>query len=62
MFPNKFVERMEVQLGPEAEAFFQSLSNPFEISILLNEKKQAHIDGEVVPWNEKGLYLHARPE
>lgn len=54
---------MEDQLGDEAAAFFQALTEPPETSIRLNHHKgKTSFAGlEQVPWCEEGYYLETRP-
>jgi 16S rRNA C967 or C1407 C5-methylase (RsmB/RsmF family)/NOL1/NOP2/fmu family ribosome biogenesis protein len=54
---------MRDRLGTEAEAFFQSLSEPPNISIVLNPRKSAGHpkEGTLVPWHPQGRYLAERP-
>ncbi len=61
--PQEFIQRMQQQLGAEAEEFFHALSEPPVTSIRLN-----HVKGrtpftslEKVPWCENGYYLANRP-
>ncbi len=52
---------MHALLGEEAEAFFESLSQPPPVSIRLNPRKPFPVEGEPVPWCEAGRYLPERP-
>lgn len=61
--PTGFVERMKMQLGDEAESFFESLQLPSPVSIRMHPVKGrnefTHISQ--VPWCETGYYLESRP-
>jgi 16S rRNA C967 or C1407 C5-methylase (RsmB/RsmF family)/NOL1/NOP2/fmu family ribosome biogenesis protein len=60
-FPKAFIERLQHQLGSEAEDFFSSLSAPPSVSVRLNRDKQAEISGIPVPWCSDGILLRSRP-
>ena len=61
--PVEFVLRMQQQLGSEADAFFQALSEPSPTSIRLHHQKgrSAFELNEKVKWCDKGFYLESRP-
>jgi 16S rRNA C967 or C1407 C5-methylase (RsmB/RsmF family)/NOL1/NOP2/fmu family ribosome biogenesis protein len=59
--PEEFVKRMKVQMGAESDAFFNSLKERPETSILLNPLKPKEVDGEPIPWSVNGRYLKERP-
>ena len=60
MLPEKFLERMKVQLGPEYEDFLQSLERPRAVALRFNplkgESPELPFVGENVPWEPKGFY------
>ena len=62
-FPKEFVLRMQQQLGSEADAFFQALSEPSPTSIRLHHQKgkSAFELNEKVKWCDNGYYLESRP-
>ena len=60
--PQAFVSRMRAQLGPEADAYFAALDEPYQRGIRMNPRKPVDptlVEGllETVPWNERGHYL-----
>lgn len=61
--PNEFRQRMQLQLGAEADAFFAALSEDPPVSIRLNHLKgnTSFINLERVPWCDDGYYLETRP-
>ncbi len=61
--PREFVERMKIQLGVEAEAFFTSLDTPSSTSIRLHhlKGKSSFAYESNVPWCSSGYYLATRP-
>ncbi|MFZ1679163.1 MAG: hypothetical protein WBP41_16395 [Saprospiraceae bacterium] len=61
--PDEFVDRMKLQLGAEADDFFNSLSVPSPTSIRLNhlKGKSSFRDLQPVPWCKHGFYLESRP-
>ena len=62
--PDKFVERMERELGPaEAQALCEALGNEPSTSVRLNPYKMQHEKwgGESIEWSEWGYKLSARP-
>ena len=61
--PNEFRQRMQLQLGAEADAFFAALSEDPPTSIRLNhlKGKTSFINLEKIPWCEGGYYLETRP-
>ncbi len=67
MLPQKFLERMEIQLGEEYPAFLQSLERPRAVALRFNplkgEKPDLPFVGEPVPWEPMGYYYdpEARP-
>ncbi|MDB5282257.1 MAG: hypothetical protein JWO06_1332 [Bacteroidota bacterium] len=62
-FPEAFLAGMKTLLGPEFDAFIQSLSSPSPTSIRLNPSKLiTKFDAEEqVPWCANGRYLAERP-
>jgi len=62
-FPEGFVERMQVQLGSEADAFLEALNKPSPTSLRLHHKKgrSSFALNESVLWCEDGYYLETRP-
>lgn len=62
-FPSGFVQRIEEQLGSEAEAFFSALNEPPPVSVRLHPVKgRTSLQlKENVLWNELGFYLDKRP-
>ena len=62
-WPKEFVLRMQQQLGSEADAFFQALSEPSPTSIRLHHQKgKAGCElNERVKWCDNGYYLESRP-
>lgn len=67
MLPQKFLERMEAQLGEEYPAFLQSLERPRAVALRFNPLKGKKPDlpfvGDPVPWEPMGYYYdpEARP-
>src|SRR5688500_17346969 len=61
--PEAFVHRMQLQLGAEAEAFFDALNATPPTSIRLHhlKGKTSFVDLEPVPWCDTGYYLDNRP-
>ncbi len=61
--PKEFVQRMEIQLGSEADDFFNALSQPSPSSIRFNHFKgrSSFENLSNIPWCENGYYLDARP-
>ncbi|MEP6648110.1 MAG: hypothetical protein ABJC12_13555 [Saprospiraceae bacterium] len=61
--PKDFIDRMNLQLGAEAESFFNSLLQPSPTSIRFNHKKgrSSFQNTRQIPWCEKGAYLDGRP-
>ncbi len=61
--PKDFVQRMKIQLGNEADDFFNALSQPSPSSIRFNHLKgRSSFDHLAhIPWCENGYYLDARP-
>lgn len=61
--PQEFIQRMQQQLGGEAEEFFHALEKPSVTSIRLNHLKgrTSFTSLENVPWCEEGYYLPKRP-
>lgn len=74
VLPERFVERMEVELGAsEAAALCTSLDTPSPVSVRLNPLKKGDADAECtllerlgaeerLPWSEEGWYLRERPQ
>ena len=61
--PEKFKQRMQQELGAEAEELFKALDTEPLTSIRLHPLKPAEVfDGEVVGWSPCGRYLDARPQ
>ena len=60
MIPEKFLERMKVQLGSEYDAFLESLERPRAVALRFNPLKGEAPDlpfvGENVPWEPRGFY------
>ncbi|MBO5868936.1 MAG: RsmB/NOP family class I SAM-dependent RNA methyltransferase [Oscillospiraceae bacterium] len=67
MLPEKFLERMQTQLGQEYPAFLQSLERPRAVALRFNplkgEMPALPFVGEPVPWEPMGYYYdpEARP-
>lgn len=59
--PQAFKDSINNQLGPESNAFFDSLAIPSPISIRANPRKWKNLAGTHVPWSEYGYYLATRP-
>ncbi|MFM7488187.1 MAG: rRNA methyltransferase, partial [Cytophagales bacterium] len=59
--PQAFKDSINNQLGPESNAFFDSLAIPSPISIRANSRKWKNPEGTRVPWSEYGYYLASRP-
>ncbi|MFM8743134.1 MAG: methyltransferase RsmF C-terminal domain-like protein [Cytophagales bacterium] len=59
--PQAFKDSINNQLGPESNAFFDSLAMPSPISIRANSRKWKNPEGTRVPWSEYGYYLASRP-
>lgn len=62
--PGEFGERMKMQLGDEADAFFHALGQPSPTSVRLHpaKGKAGFPLGEKIPWCADGYYLEARPQ
>ena len=60
MIPEKFLERMKVQLGSEYDAFLESLERPRAVALRFNPLKgdapELPFVGENVPWEPRGFY------
>ena len=60
MLPQKFLIRMETQLGEEYPAFLESLERPRAVALRFNSLKgripQLPFVGNVVPWEPMGYY------
>ena len=60
MLPEKFLERMKIQLGEEFEAFLASLERPRAVALRFNplkgEAPELPFVGESVPWEPNGFY------
>lgn len=60
MLPEKFLERMKVQLGDEYEAFLESLERPRAVALRFNPLKGSRPElsfvAESVPWEPEGFY------
>ena len=60
MLPERFLERMKIQLGDEYEAFLQSLERPRAVALRFNPLKgdgpELPFVGESVPWEPHGFY------
>ena len=67
MLPEAFLKRMQAQLGPEYEAFLNSLERPRAVALRFNplkgERPSLSFVGEPVPWEPEGVYYdpEARP-
>ena len=67
MLPEAFLQRMQAQLGPEYEAFLNSLERPRAVALRFNPLKggipSLPFVGEPVPWERSGFYYdpEARP-
>ncbi len=67
MLPEAFLQRMQVQLGTEYEAFLKSLERPRAVALRFNplkgERTELAFVGEPVPWEPEGFYYDpaARP-
>ena len=67
MLPEAFLKRMQAQLGPEYEAFLNSLERPRAVALRFNPLKggipSLPFVGEPVPWERSGFYYdpEARP-
>ena len=67
MLPEAFLKRMQAQLGPEYEAFLNSLERPRAVALRFNplkgERPSLPFVGEPVPWEPEGVYYdpEARP-
>ena len=60
MLPEKFLERMKIQLGAEYEAFLTSLERPRAVALRFNPLKgnrpELPFVGDPVPWEPEGFY------
>ena len=60
MLPEKFLERMKIQLGDEYDAFLESLERPRAVALRFNPLKggrpELPFTGENVPWEPEGFY------
>lgn len=62
ILPESFIQRIRLDLGEQAEPFFQSLETETPVSIRINQKKNFSSERlEQVAWCETGYYLPARP-
>jgi 16S rRNA C967 or C1407 C5-methylase (RsmB/RsmF family)/NOL1/NOP2/fmu family ribosome biogenesis protein len=62
LLPEKFIERIQRQLGNESGQFFNALSETRRFSIRLNPRKLKKNPAlEQVPWCEGAYYLKERP-
>ena len=61
--PEAFVERMKIQLGTEADDFFNALYQPAPTSIRLHHAKgKSNFENpEPIAWCDEGYYLPGRP-
>src|SRR5258705_9519506 len=61
--PADFIQRMNLQLGHEADTFFDSVNKPSPTSTRLHHEKgrSSFRNSESVPWCENGFYLETRP-
>lgn len=61
--PQEFIDRMKLQLGAEADAFFNALDTPSPTSIRLHhlKGKSPWDTNDPVVWNDSGYYLALRP-
>ena len=60
MLPEKFLERMKIQLGEEYEAFLTSLERPRAVALRFNplkgEMPKLPFVADPVPWEPRGFY------
>ena len=60
MLPEKFLERMKIQLGEEYEAFLTSLERPRAVALRFNPLKgevpELPFVADPVPWEPRGFY------
>ena len=67
MLPEAFLNRIRTQLGEEYDAFLQSMDRPRAVALRFNplkgERPVLPFAGEMVPWEEQGVYYDptARP-
>lgn len=60
--PEKFIQRINFDLGEEASLFFNSLDNEVPVSIRVNRLKNFITEGlNSIPWCDSGYYLPSRP-
>lgn len=61
--PPEFIQRMQLQLGHEAEEFLNALDRPSPTSLRLHHLKgrSSYELSEKVKWCDKGYYLETRP-
>ncbi len=60
--PEKFIKRINLDLGEDASLFFNSLDNETPVSIRANKLKKYNTEGlESIPWSDSGYYLPSRP-
>lgn len=62
MLPEAFLTRMQAQLGPEYNAFLESLERPRAVALRMNPLKGPapvlDFVGAPVPWEPQGFYYH----
>ena len=67
MLPERFLQRMQIQLGEEYDDFLKSLERPRAVALRFNPLKgevpELPFVGENVPWEPNGFYYdpEARP-
>ena len=67
MLPEAFLNRIRIQLGEEYDAFLQSMDRPRAVALrfspLKGQRPVLPFAGEMVPWEEQGVYYDptARP-
>jgi 16S rRNA C967 or C1407 C5-methylase (RsmB/RsmF family)/NOL1/NOP2/fmu family ribosome biogenesis protein len=62
ILPESFIQRIRLEMGEQAEPFFQSLETVVPVSVRINPLKQFNTDEfERVAWCKTGFYLPERP-
>lgn len=60
--PESFVNRIQQQLGKEANSFIEALDSPTPVSIRINPAKGFSVNSsDPVLWTKNGFYLRERP-